>query len=121
MVSTSGLAIVLVFVVGVSIGLVFIKDRRSQMEQQMRVPMAKFGGLDTRHKEGPWPACLGMNGKDCLQLIASYDEHLQIQLIHDTVYDDDEPSSPDNHDFMPNRVRIFVNDSNLVTTIPNRG
>lgn len=50
MVSTSGLAIVLVFVVGVSIGLVFIKDRRSQMEQQMRVPMPKFGGLDTRHK-----------------------------------------------------------------------
>lgn len=59
-----------------------------------------------------------MNGEDCVQLIASYDELLQIQLIHDTVYD--EPASLD-HDFMPTRVRIFVNDSNLVTTIPSRG
>jgi hypothetical protein len=113
MVSTSGLAFVLMFVVGLSIGLVSIKDRRSQVEEQTRVQMPKFGGLDTRQKEGPWPACLGMNGEDCLELIASYAKDLHIELIH--------PYEPSTNDFRPDRVRIFVDDSNVVTTIPNRG
>ena len=113
MVSTSGLAFVLMFVVGLSIGLVLIKEQRSKVEEQLRVQLPKFGGLDTRQKEGPWPACLGMNGEDCLELIASYDKGLQIELIH--------PYEPSTDDFRPDRVRIFVDDANVVTTIPNRG
>jgi hypothetical protein len=111
--STSGLAFILMLIVGLSIALVSIKDKRSQAEVQQRVQMPKFGGVDTRHKEGPWPACLGISGEKCMELIASYDSDIHIEILNknDHVAED----------FRPDRVRIIVDEYDICTKIPNRG
>lgn len=111
--STSSLAFVLMLIVGLSIALVSIKDKRSQAEAQQRVQMPKFGGMDTRNKEGPWPTCLGMSGEKCMELIASYDSDIHIEILN--------KNEPVTTDFRPDRVRIFVDEYDIVTIIPSRG
>jgi hypothetical protein len=113
--STSSLAFVLMLIVGLSIALVSIKDKRSQAEVQQRVQMPKFGGVDTRHKEGPWPACLGMTGEKCMELIASYNSG---NIIRIEIWKENDPATLD---FRTDRVRIIVDENGIVTTIPNRG
>ena len=65
--------------------------------------------------EGPWPKCLGMAGQDCADYIDSYaqDLHGRIYIISS--------GTPVTEDFRTDRVRIYVDEDGIVTTIPNRG
>ena len=65
--------------------------------------------------EGPWPKCLGMSGEDCVTYIETYGKNLDggVYIVH--------PGEAVTRDFRTNRVRIYVNESGVVTAIPDRG
>jgi hypothetical protein len=63
--------------------------------------------------KGPWPKCVGMSGEDCAEYIQSNAENVYAE-IH---YHDDIVS----RDFDTERVRIYVDDNDIVDEIPSRG
>jgi hypothetical protein len=63
-------------------------------------------------KNGPWKECLGMDGNACCELINSLVD-VDCQIIPE--------NSMVTMDFREDRVRVFVNDDNVVTHIPSRG
>ena len=69
----------------------------------------------TGHHQGPWPACVEqeLSGIQCEQLILAYVDDIIIEII--------KPMDDVQADFRINRVRIFVNETNYVTKIPERG
>lgn len=99
--------------VGLSISLIEIKEKRSEREQAMRVSTPMFGGLNTRHAEGPWPECLTRSANACVNLLALYTDGLGIEIVH--------PGEVVEEGFRMDRVRIYVDESSIVTAIPRRG
>jgi Potato inhibitor I family len=82
-----------------------------------------IGNVRTNNKEGPWPDCLGMTGEECQSYVQHYacrssnnDEDCQVVIVPL-----DAPPSALTKDFLPNRIRIFVNATGYVTLIPDRG
>lgn len=76
---------------------------------------AMIGGSESL-RQGPWPACLGMEGSACQHVIETYAEDLRgghVSIIG--------PDTMVTMDFDITRVRIFVDEANLVIQIPNRG
>ena len=65
-------------------------------------------------QQGPWPECLGISGEQCKELIASAADDVigNIYIMNE--------NSMMTMDYRTNRVRIFVNDNNIVTKIPSR-
>lgn len=81
-------------------------------QQASRVATPSFS---SSHKEGPWPACKGMDGAACCALIEGYAVDIRGQCL----------IIPENSfvtmDFRSTRVRVFVDNDNVVTSIPSRG
>jgi hypothetical protein len=79
------------------------------------VPMPRVGGTErTMNAQGPWPACVGMEGEACLELIQAAAPDLQvIQIVAEDSFM--------TMDYRTDRVRILVNDRGFVTQIPSRG
>ena len=75
----------------------------------MTIPM--IGMSNTR---GPWPKCVGMTGDDCADYIETSIENVHTVIIKPS--DNDSGKNFDEH-----RVRIYVDDDNLVTSIPRLG
>jgi Potato inhibitor I family len=81
-----------------------------------------IGNVRTNNKEGPWPVCLGMTGEECQAYVRHYacrnsDDDCQVVVVP---LNDTAPSVL-TKDFLPNRIRIFVNATGYVTLIPDRG
>ena len=66
-------------------------------------------------REGPWPECLGLGGTDCQRLIETYAEDVRGNVFIVPM------DSFVTMDFRTDRVRIFVDESAIVTKIPKRG
>jgi hypothetical protein len=66
-------------------------------------------------KEGPWPECVGMIGRACVQKIQSLapDVRGNVFIV--------EPGSILNMDFRTNRVWVHVDENGIVTSPPGRG
>mmetsp|Transcript_13507 Transcript_13507/g.20077 ORF Transcript_13507/g.20077 Transcript_13507/m.20077 type:complete len:166 (-) Transcript_13507:333-830(-) len=64
---------------------------------------------------GPWPECVGMEGNECANLILKDSPDLagNIFLIP--------PNTPVTEDYRLSRVRIMVDNNNIVVEIPLRG
>jgi len=64
---------------------------------------------------GPWPECVGLEGKACANLILKDSPDLagNIFLIP--------PNTPVTEDYSLSRVRIMVDKNNTVVEIPSRG
>jgi len=112
-ISTSGITFLCILFIGLSIALIEIKEKRSEVEQTKRVSTPKFVGLNTRHQEGPWPECLQLNGEACLTLLKLYTEGLDIELV--------KPGEDVEEYFHQDRVRVYVDEFNAVIAIPKRG
>ena len=69
--------------------------------------------VQLKRGEGPWPECVGMQAENCQSLILSEAPSLNTFIIPD--------GSPVTMDYRLDRVRIFVDDSNVVASVPNRG
>jgi len=83
----------------------------SQQVEQNRVstPM-----LSTPKRNGPWPTCVGMDAEQCKTMIKSNSKHpLHIEIIPE--------DSMVTMEVNPNRVRIRVDEDNVVTYVPDRG
>lgn len=74
------------------------------------VPMPMIGMSNT---QGPWPKCVGMIGDDCVSYIESNAQNLNIVIVHT----DDLLS----RDFDLERVRVQVDNDEVVNSIPRRG
>jgi Potato inhibitor I family len=84
----------------------------THQQNASRVATPSFG---SSHKEGPWPECRGMDGDACCKLIESYATDVQ---GHCHVISE---GSAVTMDFRTDRVRVVVDDQNIVVQIPNRG
>lgn len=64
---------------------------------------------------GPWDECLGMDGKECADLILNDSPDLigHIYIIP--------PNTPVTEDYRLDRVRIMVDKNNMVMDVPGRG
>lgn len=80
------------------------------------VSQAPIGGTESKH-QGPWPECLGLPASDCVHIIKTYAEDLR-SSGHVFVI---EPDMMVTMDFDEHRVRVWVDESNLVNKIPKRG
>ena len=69
--------------------------------------------VQVKRGEGPWPECVGMQAEDCQTLILEEAPSLNTYIIPD--------GSPVTMDYRLDRVRIFVDDANVVVSVPNRG
>jgi hypothetical protein len=80
------------------------------------VPQSMIGGSEAK-RQGPWPECVNMVATDCITYIETYAEDLRsshnIFII--------EPDMMVTQDFRTDRVRIYVNESNIVIQTPRRG
>jgi hypothetical protein len=76
--------------------------------------MPLIGGSDaTMNREGPWPSCVGMSGEACQAMIESMANDVTVQVVSQ--------DAMVTMDFRTDRVRIFVDDSGVVTRTPSRG
>jgi hypothetical protein len=67
-------------------------------------------GMSSKHKHGPWPQCVGMDGPACCNLIAGDYDCIVVP-----------ENSPVTMDYQLTRVRVFVDEQNVVTKIPHLG
>lgn len=66
-------------------------------------------------RHGPWPACLGMSGDDCVSYIEANSKDLRGRVYIM------KPGTPLTKDLQVDRVRVFVDDDGIVTKTPDRG
>lgn len=63
---------------------------------------------------GPWPKCVGMTGDDCVEYVETSTENIHTTII--------KPLDADKgKKFDENRVRIYVDEDDIVTIIPRLG
>jgi hypothetical protein len=69
----------------------------------------------TEQYQGPWPLCLEkeMTGTQCRRFILAHADDVDIEIV--------KPMEPLEMDFQTDRVRIFVNETDYVIRIPERG
>jgi hypothetical protein len=68
-------------------------------------------------QQGPWPKCVGMNADICVEYIESSTSDSRDSLDLVIV----PRGTRLTRDFRKDRVRIFVDDENVVASIPGRG
>jgi len=66
-----------------------------------------------RDAQGPWPKCVGMTGEDCRDMISQAAPSLDLYIIPD--------GSAVTMDYRLDRVRIFIDDDDIVVSVPDRG
>lgn len=67
------------------------------------------------NSEGPWPECVGMDGKDCVALIEKNAPDLKGNVLitpHDSMV---------TMDYVIERCRVWVDDNGKVMKAPMRG
>lgn len=110
--------------VGLAVALIEIKDKGNEVEQEnahiehlsTQQQKPKFDWITQRHLEGPWPECLKLSGEGCQMLLHVYtnwQNGLDIEVVSE--------ENKVEEDFDESRVRIYVDESNKVTAIPQRG
>lgn len=64
---------------------------------------------------GPWPECLGIDGEKCAGIIeaSAYDMQNNVFLLH--------PGEMYTEDFRTDRVRVFVDEYDIVFKVPKLG
>lgn len=67
------------------------------------------------NREGPWPQCVGMDADECKRMIQTYASDVRGNVV---ILSEDAAVTMD---FRTDRVRIFVDEKNVVTHIPGRG
>ena len=86
------------------------------MQSDGDIPESTFG-----HAGGPWPTCVGKSFAGCAHIIhqatALFAAHSPIQMERVKPSHVAAASGP----FQHNRVRIFVNEDDVVVTPPKRG
>lgn len=98
-ISVSSIVLLSLFFLGVSIGVIEVKDERSD---------------EIKRANGPWPDCLNTHVDSCRALIGLHaDVNFQLVRPGDEIVDE--------HEFQTNRVRIHVDERDTVTEIPKRG
>mmetsp|Transcript_106040 Transcript_106040/g.306710 ORF Transcript_106040/g.306710 Transcript_106040/m.306710 type:complete len:115 (-) Transcript_106040:35-379(-) len=107
--SASAFATMMLLMVGLFIASNNLNYRGQQMASQM-VPMPK---ISMASKEGPWPKCVGMTGEECVSYIDENTEGLTIVIVPE--------GSVVTEDFRTDRVRVFVDADDVVSSIPSRG
>jgi Potato inhibitor I family len=73
------------------------------------------GGSESK-REGPWPECLGWTGSKCQRYVESYGDEKLRGHVHIVP-----AGSMVTMDFDTDRVRIYVDEADLVNKIPRRG
>eukprot|EP00978_Attheya_sp_CCMP212_P010864 scaffold26379_cov52-Attheya_sp.AAC.3 len=88
-------------------------------ENEYRVSTPMMGGvtsstISSKLRDGPWPACIGMESSECVSLIESDNSDLKVIVVQDGEYVTE--------DFRLERVWVFVDEDDLVVKpIPGRG
>jgi Potato inhibitor I family len=105
-------SVILLFA-GTLVAVVYLKNEGRSVENNKIVPLPQIGGMALRH--GPWPGCLGLESAECTDIISSYVPNVEIEIV-----------TPDminqiTDDFKPNRVRVYVDENDVVQTIPVKG
>mmetsp|Transcript_17770 Transcript_17770/g.48345 ORF Transcript_17770/g.48345 Transcript_17770/m.48345 type:complete len:113 (+) Transcript_17770:199-537(+) len=110
---TGKAALPLVVLVGSLIAATFyIKNRSTQVSGSI-VPMPMIGEVNGVNREGPWPECVGLSFEECSERIDSYTKDgVEIEMSFERI----KPN-----DFNPKRVVIFVDEDEIVTSIPHKG
>lgn len=103
------MASMLLLLVGLMVASKNLQYQGHQASSQM-VPMPK---ISLAIKQGPWPACIGMTGEDCVSYIESNTEDLTIVVIPD--------GSLVTQDFRTDRVRVWVDKDDIVFAAPSKG
>jgi len=86
---------------------------------EYRVSTPMMGGvtkttISSKLRDGPWPACIGMESSECVTLIESDNSNLKVIVVQDGEYVTE--------DFRLERVWVFVDEDDLVVKpIPGRG
>ncbi|GAX15485.1 hypothetical protein FisN_8Lu264 [Fistulifera solaris] len=101
--------------VGIIIACSSIRQQGVQYNEAKMVPMPLVGGTErTMNAQGPWPACVGMEGEACLALIQAAAPDVQdLQIVSEDAFM--------TMDYRTDRVRIMVNAQGFVAHIPSRG
>ena len=60
-----------------------------------------------------WPQCVGLSGEEAKQIVESNDSQLKVQILKE--------GTPVTKDLRRDRVRIFVDDDNIVKRVPRTG
>jgi Potato inhibitor I family len=111
--SGSLLVSVILLFAGTLVAVVYLKTEGRNVENNKIVPLPQLGGIALRH--GPWPGCLGLESDACKDIISSYAPNLEIEVITpdmvDLIIDD----------FNINRVRVYVDENDIVQDIPVKG
>jgi Potato inhibitor I family len=80
------------------------------------VPQSMIGGSESL-SQGPWPECLNMAAVDCIKYIETYADDLRSS--HNIIVV--EPDMMVTMDYRTDRVRVYVDESNIVIQTPRRG
>mmetsp|Transcript_10320 Transcript_10320/g.24851 ORF Transcript_10320/g.24851 Transcript_10320/m.24851 type:complete len:117 (+) Transcript_10320:83-433(+) len=109
--SASSLASILLLVTGLLYVVVQFSDSGSKASGSI-VSMPMIGMSNSR---GPWPKCVGMTGDDCTDYIETGNTGIHTTII--------KPSDSDQQGkkFDEHRVRIYVDEDDIVDTIPRLG
>lgn len=116
MVLTGKVFLPLVILVGsLIVAAIFVKNRGMKFSQANIVSPPLIGEINRINREGPWPECVGLLYQDCAALVELYTTDVAMETI-ERFHEGDKPN-----DFDPNRVIIFVDESDIVTRIPHKG
>lgn len=74
------------------------------------VPMPK---ITMALQQGPWPKCIGMSGRDCVEYIEGNAKDVNVVLVRE--------GAIVTEDFKTDRVRVWVGRDGTVSNAPARG
>lgn len=108
--SASALATILLLFIGLMAATSNLQFKGQQAAAQI-VDMPK---ISLASKSGPWPKCIGMTGEDCVSYIEeNANDDLVVMLVPF--------GSMVTTDFRTDRVRVFVDENDIVFAAPSRG
>jgi len=109
--SATAFASMMLMVIGLMAASSSMKYEGLQMANKEIVQMPK---ISLPSQQGPWPQCIGMLGEDCMDYIEQNgDEDFTIELIP--------YGSIVTMDVKVDRVRVFVDENDIVVDAPGRG
>lgn len=95
------------------IGLMIASDNLKYQGEHLATEIVPMPKISMASKQGPWPACVGMTGEDCVSYIESNTEGLTIVITSE--------GSVVTKEFRTDRVRIWVDENDIVVTAPKKG
>ncbi len=95
------------------IGLMVASKNMKYQGQQYASEIVPMPKISMASKQGPWPACVGMTGENCVSYIESNTQGLTIVIVPD--------GSFVTKDFRTDRVRVWVDENDIVFSAPSKG